>query len=146
MYCLFLISQWTVPFGIRSDWAALRSPTPKRRKKEISGGRKWACRKHTYKLLPFWDFAEVIKTSDKSLGAEPNTIKASFPSLHVCLFICRRSTLSIRPFCPTDHQSVHFQGLMLISLTCWFAVEWRTSDYTENDRRWSWGGGGDEVP
>lgn len=45
-----------------------------------------------------------FRRSDKLVGAEPNAIKASFPSSCVCLFICRRSAPSVRL---SDRPSVH---------------------------------------
>lgn len=45
-----------------------------------------------------------FRRSDKLVGAEPSTIKASFPSSCVCLFICRRSVPSVRL---SDGPSVH---------------------------------------
>lgn len=39
-----------------------------------------SCRNYSFKLLPLWDFREVIKASDNFCRLKPNKIKNSFPS------------------------------------------------------------------
>lgn len=83
-------------------------------KKEISEYRKWVGRNYPFKLLPLWDFRDVIMASDKLFGTEPNKIKDSFPSL--CM------PINLLLFCPSSSRDL-----------CWFVrfgtAEWCTSDY-----------------
>lgn len=110
-----LLLKWAVFWRLHQQMSELNpSRAAVGLKKEISGYRKWVCRNHTFKLLPLWDFREVIIASDKLFGTEPNKIKASFPSS--CL------PINLPPFRPSSSRDL-----------CWFvrfgSAEWRTSDY-----------------
>lgn len=83
-----------------------------------------------------------FRRSDKLLGAEPSTIKASFPSSCVCLFICRRSALSVRF---SDQPSIHpLPGIYADLLDLEVHSDAQVITHTANDRQV--GGGVAEKP
>lgn len=92
-------------------------------KKEISGYRKWVCRNHTFKLLPLWDFAEVIIASDKLFGTKPIRLSLHFLP-HVCLLICLHSVPSLPGIC-VDLFGLELQGDAQVITTTQIARLWQ---------------------